>query len=91
MHQSMISAIFDRIKSNWGVLRIFALLMGCFVMSQAVATSSTMAMVFGAFILFQAVTNTGCFSTQGCATPAPVAEKVKSMDANDAEFTEIKG
>lgn len=91
MHQSMISTIFDRIKSNWGVLRIFALLMGCFVMSQAVATSSTMAMVFGAFILFQAVTNTGCFSTQGCATPAPVAEKVKSMDANDAEFTEIKG
>lgn len=91
MHQSMISAIFDRIKSNWGVLRIFALLMGCFVMSQAVATSSTMSMVFGAFILFQAVTNTGCFSTQGCATPAPVAEKVKSMDANDAEFTEIKG
>lgn len=87
----MLSSIFDRIKSNWGVLRIFALLMGCFVMSQAVATSSTMALVFGAFILFQAVTNTGCFSTLGCATPATVAEKVKSRDVNDVEFTEIKG
>jgi len=87
----MLSAIVDRIKSNWGVLRIFALLMGCFVMSQAVATSSTMAMVFGAFILFQAVTNTGCFSTKGCAVPATAVQKTNATDASDAEFTEVKG
>lgn len=87
----MLSAIIDRIKSNWGVLRIFALLMGCFVMSQAVATSSTMAMVFGAFILFQAVTNTGCFSTKGCAVPATEMQKANATDAADAEFTEVKG
>ncbi len=87
----MLSAIIDRIKSNWGVLRIFALLMGCFVMYQAVATSSTMAMVFGAFILFQAVTNTGCFSTKGCAVPATAAQKASGVDTTEAEFTEIKG
>ena len=86
----MLTAIIDRIKSNWGVLRIFALLMGCFVMSQAIATSSTMAMVFGAFILFQAVTNTGCFSTQGCA-PAAAVNKANTSDASDVEFTELKG
>jgi hypothetical protein len=87
----MLSAIIDRIKSNWGVLRIFALLMGCFVMSQAVATSSTMAMIFGAFILFQAVTNTGCFSTQGCTVPAANAQKGNVSDTVDTEFTEVKG
>jgi len=87
----MLSAIIDRIKSNWGVLRIFALLMGCFVMSQAFATSSTMAMVFGAFILFQAVTNTGCFSTKGCAVPATEVQKVNANNTADAEFTELKG
>jgi hypothetical protein len=84
-------SILDRIKSNWGILRIFALGMGCFVMSQAVATSSTMAMVFGAFILFQVVTNTGCFSTKGCAVPAKVTDKNNNTGAVEAEFTEVKG
>ncbi len=87
----MLSAIIDRIKSNWGVLRIVALVMGCLVMSQAAATSSTMAMVFGAFILFQAVTNTGCFSTKGCAVPATPTGKSNATSAADAEFTEVKG
>jgi hypothetical protein len=87
----MLTAIIDRIKSNWGMLRIFALAMGCLVMSQAVATSSTMAMVFGAFILFQAVTNTGCFSTQGCSVPSNKNEVASRADAADAEFTEVKG
>ncbi len=87
----MLSAIIDRVKSNWGMLRIFALAMGCLVMSQAVATSSTMAMVFGAFILFQAVTNTGCFSTQGCSVPANNNANATKTDAADAEFTEVKG
>ncbi len=73
------------------MLRIFALAMGCLVMSQAFATSSTMAMVFGAFILFQAVTNTGCFSTKGCAVPATATEKANASGAVDAEFTELKG
>ena len=86
----MVSAVMDRIKSNWGILRIFALAMGCFVMSQAVATDSTMALVFGAFILFQVITNTGCFSTKGCAVPAKVTT-APAGEAADAEFTEVKG
>jgi uncharacterized membrane protein HdeD (DUF308 family) len=86
----MFNALVEQIKSNWGVLRILGLAMGCFVMSQAVSTSSTMAMIFGAFILFQVVTNTGCFSTKGCAVPANNAVTDVQGDI-DADFTEVKG
>jgi hypothetical protein len=86
----MFNALVEQIKSNWGFLRIIGLAMGCFVMSQAVSTSSTMAMIFGAFILFQVVTNTGCFSTKGCAVPANNAVAEASGEL-DADYTEVKG
>lgn len=87
----MLSALIDRVKTNWGLLRIFALAMGCIVMSQAIATSSTMAMVFGAFILFQVLTNTGCFSTKGCSVPASPSEDINLNTIVDVEYTELKG
>jgi len=66
------------------------MLLGCFVLSQAINTSSTIAMIFGAFILVQALTNTGCFSSKGCALPENQNAVNGTTDIANVEFVEIK-
>lgn len=90
IYTSMLTNIRERITSNWSVIRIMAMLLGCFVLSQAIGTNSTMAMIFGAFILVQALTNTGCFSSKGCAVPENQNTVNSTADIANVEFVEIK-
>lgn len=73
--------------TNWNFMRWLRLAIGPYVLVQAVMMHDNMLGFFGAFFLFQAVTNTGCCGTQGCAVPIT---KKNSTKADEIEFEEIK-
>ena len=55
------------ILTNWNAMRWFRLCIGAYVAYEAFMTSDPMLGFISAFFLFQAVTNTGCTGSQGCA------------------------
>ena len=55
--------------SNWNFMRVLRLVIGVFIAGQAIKTQDVFSGLIAAFLLFQAVTNTGCCGAQGCSTP----------------------
>ncbi len=78
----------QRIFSGWHTMRWVALSIGLFFAGTAFIYSDTITGVFGAFFLFQALTNTGCMVSQTCGTPAQVNHEPK--DDQEIEYSEIK-
>ncbi|MEX2592712.1 MAG: hypothetical protein WD426_08050 [Anditalea sp.] len=68
-------------------MRWVALAMGLFFTLLAVTGPDALTGIFGAFFLFQAITNSGCLGSQACAVPA---EKPGDHEPSDINFTEIK-
>jgi hypothetical protein len=58
----------DTLLKNWHFVRWLRLGLGVFLIYQAVAGKDQMMGFFGAFLLFQAATNTGC-GPSGCTPP----------------------
>ena len=73
--------------TGWSIMRLIRLALGCFIAYQAITLHDTMAGIIAAFLLFQALTNTGCCGSQGCATGIP---KTKNAVQQETEFEEIK-
>lgn len=73
--------------SNWHFMRWLRLGLGMFVAYQAVVAHDALAGFIAAFLLFQAVSNTGCGGVGGCAVPTP---SKKSSAVEDVEFEEVK-
>lgn len=74
--------------TGWHFMRWLRLGLGIFMAIQAIEMHDTFSGFIAAFFLFQAVTNTGCCGSNGCATPrTPVRTKEISDDIN---FEEIK-
>ncbi len=67
--------------SNWNFLRCFRLGLGLFIGSQAIAMQDGLSGFFAAFLLYQALANTGC-GLGGCA-PVQKSAAVES----DTPFT----
>ena len=69
--------------SNWHLMRWVALITGSALIITWIINSAPMAGLFGAFILFQAITNTGCIMGR-CAGPnASCAAGSDSGNGND--------
>jgi hypothetical protein len=73
--------------SNWNFMRWLRLAVGLFIGIQAILIHDTMLGFFGAFFLFQAITNTGCCGVGGCSVPATKRQK---DEVEDVAFEEVK-
>ncbi|MFM9984397.1 MAG: hypothetical protein ACKVOK_04145 [Flavobacteriales bacterium] len=73
--------------TGWTFMRWIRLAIGVFIGIQAIRMHDGVSGMFAAFFLFQAVTNTGCCGSSGCATPSP--RETKST-VDDVQFEEVK-
>lgn len=77
----------ETILQNWNFMRLLRLGLGIYIAVQAVETLSIFSGVVAAFFIFQAITNTGCCGSNGCAVPT---KKSSSDKTEEVEFEEIK-
>ena len=71
--------------SEWNFMRWLRLGLGGFILVQAFLHHDSISGIFGAFFIFQALTNTGCCGSGGCAVP-----ESKSKSEKDITFEEVK-
>lgn len=68
--------------TNWHAMRILRLALGVFIGVQAIIRPDAFAGIVAALFLFQAVTNSGCCGSGGCALHSSSQEKGVSNDSN---------
>lgn len=68
-------------------MRWIALALGLFLGFQAWQGADSFAALFSAFFLYQAVTNTGCWSSSGCSVPQQNSQA--DSDVNTITYKEI--
>ena len=56
-----------RLFYNWYLIRIMRLAIGSMMLTMSVPSKDWMLASFGAFFLFQAITDTGCSGTRSCS------------------------
>jgi hypothetical protein len=77
----------ETIFGNWNFMRFLRLGLGIYIAVQAVETVSIFSGVVAVFFMFQAITNTGCCGTKGCAV---TIKKSSSNKMEELESEEIK-
>ena len=77
----------ETLFNNWNFMRFLRLGLGIYIAIQAVETLSIVSGVVAVFFLFQAITNTGCCGSNGCALPT---NKSNSNKTEEVKFEEIK-
>lgn len=77
----------ETLLTDWNFMRILRLALGIYIAVQAVETLSLLSGFVAAFFIFQAVSNTGCCGSNGCAVPT---KKSNSDTIEDVEYEEIK-
>ena len=77
----------EKLLTNWDLMRVFRLVIGAWMVVQAVMQREMFIGLFGAFFLYQAVTGTGCCGTQACYAPPT---KSKGDITQDIEYEEVK-
>ena len=77
----------ETLLQNWNFMRFLRLGLGIYIAVQAVETLSIFSGIVAAFFIFQAVTNTGCCGSNGCAVPT---KKNNSDKTEEVTFEEIK-
>ena len=77
----------ETLFNNWNFMRFLRLGLGIYIAIQAVETLSIVSGVVSVFFLFQAITNTGCCGSNGCALPT---NKSNSTKTEEVKFEEIK-
>ena len=73
--------------TNWNFMRVLRLGIGIYIAVQAIETQSVFSGVVAVFFIFQAVTNTGCCGSNGCAVPIKKSNPGKT---EEVDFEEIK-
>lgn len=68
-------------------MRWLRLGLGLFVGYQALVLQDAFAGIIAGLFLFQAVTNTGCCGSSGCAIPA---KKVEASEPEEISYEEVK-
>jgi hypothetical protein len=85
-----MNTIKQKLLTNWHLMRIFRLGIGIWMVVLAFQTYDWAVGLFGAFFLYQAVTDTGCCGAQGCYTPKR-RDSVQSIKAPDeVDYEEVK-
>lgn len=82
-----MNAIKETLFYNWSFIRLIRLGLGVFIAFQAVKMHDAFSGFIAAFLLFQALTNTGCCGSQHCSVPV---RKNSSDHIEDVEFEEVK-
>jgi len=77
----------ETLLTDWNFMRILRLALGIYIAVQAIETQSVLSGVVATFFMFQAITNTGCCGSNGCAVPT---KKSNSDTIEDVEYEEIK-
>ena len=77
----------ETLLTDWNFMRILRLGLGIYIAIQAVENQSMISAIFAVFFLFQALTNTGCCGSNGCAVPI---KKNNSVKTEEIEFEEVK-
>lgn len=77
----------ETLFTDWNFMRILRLGLGIYISIQAVETQSMISAMFAVFLLFQAITHTGCCGSKGCAVPI---KKNNSDKTEEVEYEEIK-
>ncbi|ODT34849.1 MAG: hypothetical protein BGN92_10250 [Sphingobacteriales bacterium 41-5] len=75
--------------SNWNFLRITRLVLGVILIVQALQQQFWAAGLLGGLLLFQAITNTGCCGSAGCAV-RPSDNRKKGGNLDSVEYDEVK-
>lgn len=70
--------------TNWGLMRWLRLVLGIIAGAQAIQFHETILGFLSAFLIFQALTNTGCCGVGGCRVPK------KNSKNTEITFEEIK-
>jgi len=73
--------------SDWNFMRWLRLGLGVFIGVQAFQMHDPVSGFIAAFFLFQAITNTGCCGSGGCA--APIKRNNEAV-VKDVEYQEVK-
>ena len=68
-------------------MRFLRLGIGIYIAVQAIETQSAFSGVVAVFFIYQAVTNTGCCGSNGCAVPLKKSNPDKT---EEVDFEEIK-
>lgn len=81
-----------RILVGWNLIRWLRLVIGAYFAVQAIATQEIFSGVIAAFFLYQAITNTGCCGTSGCAVPNTKNNpgKSKEVELIEVDSNELK-
>jgi hypothetical protein len=84
--------IIKRILVGWNLVRGLRLLIGVYFAVQAIETLEIFSGVIAAFFLYQAITNTGCCGTSGCAVPNAKnnTDKPKEVELIEVESSKLK-
>jgi len=75
------------IFGDWGVVRWLRLLLGLYLAYQAFILKDGFSGFLAAFLLMQAITNTGCCGTAGCSVPT---QKYNEDKLGNIEYELIK-
>lgn len=82
-----MTTLIQKLSSDWGLMRIFRLLIGGWAIVQAYQTHELAFGILGSFFLFQAITNTGCCGVNSCNTQQT---KKKGKETEFIDFEEVK-
>lgn len=75
------------VLTGWHFMRWLRLGLGIFIGVQAIQFQDAFSGFIAVFFLFQAVTNTGCCGSSGCAVPQAPA---KTNDLDTVDYVEVQ-
>jgi len=82
----MIATIKHILFTGWHIIRWVRLGLGIIIAVQAIQNHDPLSGFMAAFLLFQAVTNTGCCGVNGCAVAVSKDLSEKPVDADVKEL-----
>lgn len=75
----------ETLLNNWHIMRIARLGLGIYFIVYAFQMHNLLPGLIATFLLYQAITNSGCCGAEGCNIPT-----TKKTNTKDIEFEEIK-
>lgn len=66
----------NRILKNWNFARIIRLLLGILIAIYSMSSQNYIFLVFGGWLLFQAIMNISCCGSGGCYTDTKLKENI---------------
>jgi len=87
LRKSKFQRLFDMIFTNWHFMRWLRLGIGMYLVWQLAIRPDIFTGLVAAFLLFQAITNTGCCGAAGCSVPA---KKTAPQKSDEVTYEEIK-